>query len=146
MNTCGRKDEKLLISGIKGDDYNSLNKFISERHLENNCIYTGFVSDMERDTLIKYTSFFLFPSIFEGFGMPVVEALRLGTKVITTKCASLREVSQGCAVYVDRPYDEIEWVDAINKHKNENGVVFPFTDYYPETIARQYLEFFNTIV
>ncbi len=139
------KDIKLLISGIKGDHFNYLEKYIKSNNLGEYCVFTGFVSNSERNALMKYSEYFLFPSIFEGFGMPVIEALRLGTKVITTKCASLEEVSESKAIYVDNPFDENEWIQKINKNKDTIRQQYPFEKYNFENIAKQYIDLFKTI-
>lgn len=146
VNEYGKKDLKLLISGIKGNDYNVISQYIKNNKLENNCIYTGFVSDAERNTLMKNASFFLFPSVFEGFGMPIIEAMRLGTKVLTTSCTSLKEVSHGMAIYVNNPFDEKEWVDKICLHTAEKGSLVEFEQYNVDIVAQQYLDFFKTVL
>lgn len=146
VSETGKSDYKLVISGIKGDNYGELNQYIVSHGLADYCIFTGYVSDSERNSLMKNASYFLFPSIFEGFGMPVIEALRMGTKVITTRFASLEEVSKGKAFYVDNPFDENEWLEIIKAHNNEDGYVYPFDEYNIDVIARQYLDFFKSII
>lgn len=137
---------KLLISGIKGDNYGELNQYVDSHGLADYCIFTGYVTDEERDSLMKNASYFLFPSIFEGFGMPVIEAMRMGTKVVTTRCASLEEVSKGKAYYVNNPFNENEWLDMIEAHKDDEGHVYPFEEYNIEIIAHQYMDFFKSLV
>lgn len=138
-------NKKLLISGIKGDYADALKDFVEGHKLEDTCIFTGFVTNEERNTLMKHAQFFLFPSIFEGFGMPVVEALMLGTKVITTKRASIEEVSQGKAIYVDNPFDEKEWMQKIKENEKLQIDPIPFREYSCDTIARQYLNLFKSL-
>lgn len=146
VRETSKNDYKLLISGIKGDNYGELSNYIDSHGLASSCLFTGYVTDSERNSLMKNASYFLFPSIFEGFGMPVIEAMRMGTKVITTKCASLEEVSKGKALYVDNPFDECEWLEMIKTHNNEIGCVYSFEEYNIDIIARQYLDFFKSLV
>jgi glycosyltransferase involved in cell wall biosynthesis len=101
---------KLLVSGIGGKDKENLVTLIRDNNLQDNIILTGFVELSERNTLYKYCRAFLFPSIFEGFGMPPIEAMAFGSKVITTKETSIYEVTQGKAFYVDKPYELEEWI------------------------------------
>lgn len=131
--------DKLLISGVNGSSANSLKKQVWEMGLQDHVILTGFISNEERNTLYRSCHTFLFPSVFEGFGMPPIEAMFLGTRVITTRCASLPEVTQEKAVYVDDPYDVDEWISKIL-----NGTIQGTIDarvYDPERISRKYLKF-----
>ena len=101
------------------------------------CVFV-YISNEERNTLYQNCHTFLFPSVFEGFGMPTVEAMYFGARVVTTQCACIPEVTQGKAVYVQDPYDAEEWIRKIEmKTKQEEP---DFGRYAPEHIARLYLE------
>lgn len=130
--------DKLLVSGVNGNAAKELKNMIAEKKLEEHIILTGFVSDAERNTLYKNCHTFLFPSIFEGFGMPPVEAMLFGSRVVTTRCASIPEVTQGKAVYVDDPFDEDEWIEKIEKDYQQEKI--DFDRYSPENISKQYLK------
>ena len=105
--------KKLIITGVNGNAAAELRKQIEELNLQDNIIFSGFISNAERNTLYEHAHSFLFPSVFEGFGMPPLEAMYLGTPVVTTKCASIPEVTQNKATYVDGPYDVDEWIQKI---------------------------------
>ena len=107
-------DTKLVVSGVGGNK-DSFNLCVKEAGVEDLVIDTGFVSDEERDVLYENCSLFLFPSTFEGYGMPPVEAMMSGAKVVSTKCASLGEVTQGKAIYVEDPLNEQEWLEKIRE-------------------------------
>lgn len=130
---------KLLITGINGSARKDIEKLIESKELQENVILTGHIDDLQRNALYKYCSVFLFPSVFEGFGMPPVEAMLFGTAVITTKRTSIPEVTQGKAIYVDDPYNEREWIEKIMKAENHSNEL-DFTVYQPKQIANQYLE------
>jgi glycosyltransferase involved in cell wall biosynthesis len=74
---------------------------------------TGFVSDADLGRLYSGAEMFVLPSLYEGFGMPAVEALGLGVPTIVSNSYALPEVTLGHADYVDNPLDVDEWVDAI---------------------------------
>lgn len=76
---------------------------------------TGHVSPLELGALYRGAALFVFPSLFEGFGLPPVEALGFGLPVITTQCTSLPEVTLGVADYVDDPFDAEELAALILK-------------------------------
>ena len=102
---------KFVVSGITGNAENEIQQYIKQNELETAILFTGFISDEMRNSLMRYSKAFLFPSIFEGFGMPPIEAFRLGTKVVTTKCGSILEITEGKALYVDNPFNVEEWVE-----------------------------------
>ena len=68
-----------------------------------NIIFIGYVTDGCAKWLMKHCRAFLFPSTFEGFGIPPLEAFSVGTKVICSNAASLPEVCEEAAIYID-PY------------------------------------------
>lgn len=131
--------DKLLISGVNGSSADSLKKQISELELQDKVILTGFISNKERNSLYRSCHTFLFPSVFEGFGMPPIEAMFFGARVITTRCASLPEVTQGKAIYVDDPYDVNEWIDKFVNGQMQGEL--NFEAYSPEQISKKYLTF-----
>lgn len=137
--------KKLLISGVSGSAQESLKAFIYDNNLEDVCIFTGYVSNEERNTLLANANTFLFASIFEGFGMPPIEAMILGTKCITTRCTSIPEVTQENAIYVSNHFDVEEWINVMLSSKNKPFHIIKFKEYSKETIAQKYLQsFYNT--
>lgn len=137
--------DKLVISGVGGPNKDNLIKTIKEMGIEENIILTNFVSNSERNSLIKNSNVFLFPSIFEGFGMPPIEAMNLGVNVITTKCTSIPEVTKGKCNYVENALDEKEWVEEIRKVQNKETEKIVFDEYNTEKIARKYLDLFYIV-
>ncbi len=135
---------RLVISGVGGDRQTFREK-IRQLGIEDNIIDTGFISEEERDCLYENCGLFLFPSIFEGFGMPAVEAMRRGKTVITTDKTSLREVTEGQAIYVDDPLDPKEWAEKILKYQGAAAERRTMEEYSPETVARQYIKLFGRV-
>lgn len=101
---------RLLLSGVNGKGREALEREIQERDLTDAVTLTGFVENEERNALYQNCRAFLFPSVFEGFGMPPVEAMLFGAVVVATDKASIPEVTQGRANYVKDPYDVEEWI------------------------------------
>lgn len=110
---------RLLISGVNGESRGKLEQQIRERGLEHEVTLTGFVDNAERNALYKYSKAFLFPSVFEGFGMPPIEAMLFGTIVITTNRSCIPEVTQNKANYVNDPYDIREWIHVMLNPKDK---------------------------
>lgn len=136
---AGSLPKKLVVSGVSGNASEELGRQIKAKNLQDSVILTGFISNEERNSLYQNCHTFLFPSVFEGFGMPPVEAMFFKTRVITTRCASIPEVTQGKAVYVDDPYDVEEWIEKLLG--NEEQGTMDFDVYAPERIAQKYLTF-----
>lgn len=133
---------KLIISGVNGKSIKELNEMIDKFSLNENIILTGFISNKERNTLYKNCNTFLFPSIFEGFGMPPIEAMLLGAKVICTKRTSIYEVTEGKAEYVNDPFDVSEWINKIIKVQDLKKIKNEFIAYNKIKIAKEYLKIF----
>ncbi|SEQ86812.1 Glycosyltransferase involved in cell wall bisynthesis [Lachnospiraceae bacterium NE2001] len=134
--------QKLLISGIGGDLKGDLEKKLERYGIENNVIITGFVSNEERNTLYQNCRAFLFPSVFEGFGMPPIEAMMLGVPVITTRKSCLEEVTRGEAEYVNDPYSIDEWIKIMKKTKDNYATEKDFPEYQRTKIAKDYYNSF----
>ncbi len=77
-----------------------------------NVIYTGYITDEKLVSLYKHAAVFVYPSFYEGFGIPPLEAMRYGCPVVVSDCASLPEVCGGNALYCN-PNDENDMVDKI---------------------------------
>ena len=137
------KDFKLVVSGVGGRDKARIESYMKEHNLYDRCIFTGFIDNGTRNTLIKNCSYFLFPSIFEGFGMPIIEAMELGAKVITTKETSIPEVSKNKCLYVNDPFDTQEWLTMISDHLDDKKEVIHFPEYDQKVVTQQYLDLFE---
>ena len=83
---------KLVLAGKKGWLYDSIFQLVKEFHLENQVIFTGYVDESDAAPLLCGARMFVFPSLYEGFGIPPLEAMACGTPVIVSDCASLPEV------------------------------------------------------
>lgn len=93
---------KLLIAGAtSGTYYRSLVKLVESLSLTNAVQFTGYVTNEELSYLYAKARAFVFPSLLEGFGMPVLEAMHAGTPVVTSNLGALAEVAGNAAVLVD---------------------------------------------
>lgn len=138
--------KKLVISGVSGPNKESLVNMIKDKSLTDHVILTKFVSNEERNCLIENCYAFLFPSLFEGFGMPPVEAMMLGARVVSTKETSLYEVTKNRCNYVENPTDVNEWISQLSKINSEELKKLSFPEYSKKNIAREYLNEFYKLV
>ena len=128
------KDETcLLLVGKAFEKYNVLEDKEKNLGIEKNVIHTGIVSQEELVDLYNLADLFIFPSLYEGFGLPVLEALNCGTTVICSNTSSITEVGGDFAEYFD-PYK----IEEITKKIDEN--LDKEVDYKK---VREYTEQFN---
>ena len=143
MGQIKRRDldlpHKLLISGVNGESREKLEQQIRDRGLEQEVVLTGFVENAERNALYQYSRAFLFPSVFEGFGMPPVEAMLFGTIVIATDKTCIPEVTQGKANYIKNPYDVEEWIRVMSNPVDRIDEM-DFEVYDQMRLTREYYE------
>ncbi len=90
--------EPLVLAGRKGWKIEELLKGIDER-TKNNIIFTDFIEDNDLPAIYANAELFIFPSMYEGFGMPPLEALACGAKVLSSDSSSLPEVLGDAAFY-----------------------------------------------
>lgn len=128
----------LVLSGVGGDTA-SFDRAVRENGIAELVINTGFVSNEERDCLYENCRLFLFPSVFEGFGMPPIEAMRRGKRVVMTRKSCLEEVTQGRAVYVEDPYNAEEWSEKIDDALLLPGQAEAFEEYSLEKVVEKYV-------
>ncbi len=95
------RQEKLVIVGKPHSDYESIFETAKKSSYKNDIQFVSFVEDADLPALYNQASLFVFPSLNEGFGLPVVEAMASGTPVITSNTTSLPEIAGDAAELVD---------------------------------------------
>lgn len=103
----GFGEYRLVIAGknkgfLKGDDLSALIE--QDKVLKDKVVLLGFVEDRELPGLYAQAELAIFPSLYEGFGMPPLEAMACGCPVVVSHAASFPEICQDAVRYVD-PYD-----------------------------------------
>jgi glycosyltransferase involved in cell wall biosynthesis len=96
-----RTDYKLVVAGGVGWKAKNILQMPCELGIENDVFYTGYFSEEDKPILYKSAKAFMFPSYYEGFGMPVLEALASGIPTITANNSSLMEAGGDAALYVE---------------------------------------------
>jgi glycosyltransferase involved in cell wall biosynthesis len=96
--------QKLILTGVKRHNSTSALKTIKKLNLQNDVIFTGYVPDEDLPGLYNAADLFVYPSFYEGFGLPPLEAMQCGTPVITSNTSSLPEVVGDAGIMIN-PYD-----------------------------------------
>jgi len=95
---------RLVIAGGKAWGYQKIFEQVIDLHLENDVLFVGHVPDEDLNVLYNLADLFVFPTLYEGFGLPVLEAMACGCPVIASRCASLPEVVGDAGILFD-PFD-----------------------------------------
>jgi glycosyltransferase involved in cell wall biosynthesis len=109
-----RRPAMLALAGGPGWLYDETQELIAKLKLEKKVRFLGRVSELELITLYSLADVFAFPSFFEGFGVPPLEAMACGAPVITSNTSSLPEVVGDAALQID-PHNTGELANAINR-------------------------------
>ncbi len=112
-----KKDTCLLLVGKAFEKYNVLEDKEKDLKIDNNVIHTGIVSQEELVDLYNIADLFIFPSLYEGFGLPVLESLKCGTPVICSNNSSIPEVGGDLVDYFD-PYNDSDIAKSIDENLN----------------------------
>jgi glycosyltransferase involved in cell wall biosynthesis len=108
------KDVQLLIIGDEISKYAMLRRAVHRHKLHKHVRFFGFVSNETLAALYRLAAVFVFPSLYEGFGLPPLEAMASGTPVITSNVSSLPEVVGDAALMID-PYEPSAIADAMRR-------------------------------
>lgn len=98
-----RKEYQLVIAGGKGWYYDEVFDLIEKYEMNDEVIFTGYANESDLSCIYSGASLFVFPSFYEGFGIPVLEAFKCGVPVISSSASSLPEVGGDAVLYFD-PY------------------------------------------
>lgn len=107
-------DFDLVVCGLGGRADDTNRRLIHELNLDGVVRILGYVTRPELVALYRRATVFVFPSAYEGFGYPVVEAMQYGTPVVSSNAFALKEVVADGGILVD-PYDEAGYVRAITR-------------------------------
>ncbi|HSV43477.1 MAG TPA: glycosyltransferase family 1 protein, partial [Candidatus Bathyarchaeia archaeon] len=96
--------EQFVIAGMKGWMFDGIFETVQQLALTDRVIFTDYISYEEKQCLYRLAKIFVFPSFYEGFGLPILEAMDYGVPVITSNVSSMPEVAGDAALLVD-PHD-----------------------------------------
>lgn len=140
----------LILIGKVNSYGETLKKYVKENNLEDRVIFTGYIEERKLYSLLKNSSLYVNPSIFEGFGMTAVEAMILEVPTLVACATAMPEVTKNLCFYYKNVYDEKELADkileilSVNLDKKELKRIsnIMFDEYNYKKIAEQYYNLF----
>ena len=118
-NEWSNEDVKLVMVGGEGLAESRIQSLIAELQIAHKVVRSGRVNAADRDGLIALAEALVFPSKYEGFGAPVLEAMALGTPVISSDCASLPEVIGDGGLVL--PLNPAAWAGALESVRSQRA-------------------------
>lgn len=120
-----KKDKKipyqLVLAGKNGFGFEAIKKYVDCSEFKKEINLLGFVDESKKNNLLGTADVFVFPTLYEGFGFPILEAMRHGVPVVTSNIGSAKEIAGNAALLVDpRSIDQI--ADSVYKIINDNGL------------------------
>lgn len=95
-------DIKLVIAGGKSHNFDQkIDETVRKYNLENDVIFPGFIDEEDKAAMMKMAQLFCFPSFYEGFGIPVLEAMTIGTPVVASYILPHREIAGNAVSFFD---------------------------------------------
>ena len=116
------KDSKLVIVGKKGWLYEKIFQKVQDMDLDKKIVFTDYLSNEQLAWLYKNAFCFVMPSLYEGFGIPVLEAMSFGCPVIASFASSLPEVAGDASLYFD-PKNSDDLVEKLKLIKEDKQLV-----------------------
>ncbi len=119
-------NHKLVLAGTPGHNYDEIKRLIMEYNIEKDIIETGWVAEQDLPYLFNASFAFVFPSFYEGFGIPLLEAMSCDTPILTSRTASIPEVAANAALYfnpVDISDIKNKMVQMVKNNNQRNKII-----------------------
>lgn len=145
------KDIQLVVVGNKKSYFNRVMEYIAANKLQNRILFLENVENSDLPVIYRNAAIFIFPSVFEGFGLPIIEALTSKTPVITTRGGCFPEAGGPDSIYIN-PTDENELAEKINYLLTSETIRKQIADkgfeyaqrFHPKNITRQLMAIYKS--
>jgi glycosyltransferase involved in cell wall biosynthesis len=136
----------LVLAGAQRGEYRKLRKDVEKRGLEGQVLFPGFIRDDDLAAAYSAATLFVFPSLYEGFGLPPLEAMACGTPCVVSNSSSLPEVTGSAALLfnptsldsleecVVRVLTDHELYEALRQDGLRQSALFPWSKAAQETL------------
>ena len=119
-----QKDIQLVLIGRPGYGFSKIEKYLNQKSLKEKVILTGYITEAEKIALYDLAAAFIFPSLYEGFGIPLVEAMVRKVPIVASSIGTTKEVAAEAALYYGSdPYNYNALSKQILKVLENNALV-----------------------
>jgi glycosyltransferase involved in cell wall biosynthesis len=144
------KDIPLVVIGKKKSYFEKVKDFLEKNNLTPRVIFLQDVDNNDLPVIYKQAEVFIFPSLFEGFGIPIIEALTSKTPVITSKGGCFPEAGGPDTIYIN-PLNENELAEQINALLNSSALLTQMAEkgfeyakrFHPKTVTKQVMDLYK---
>jgi glycosyltransferase involved in cell wall biosynthesis len=145
------KDIPLVVAGRKTPYFKTIMRYLQENNLKDRVLFLNSVSGNDLPAMYRLAKIFILPSVLEGFGIPIIEALTSKTPVITTNGGCFPEAGGSDTIYVN-PNDENELAEQINFLLNSENTRQQIADkgyeyaqkFHPAKITKQLMDLYSS--
>jgi glycosyltransferase involved in cell wall biosynthesis len=106
---------QLVLAGRPGFGFSEIEAAIRQQPWPERYILAGYVTDDELAVLYSQAALFVYPSLYEGFGIPLIEAMGIGLPIVASRIPASEEVAGDAALYYDNPLDATALADRIDE-------------------------------
>jgi len=147
-----RNDVRLVLAGRKTPYFEILTTYIKENRLENQVLFYHSVPNEDLPAFYQMAEIFIYPSTFEGFGIPILEALVSGTPVITSQGSCFSEAGGKSSIYI-KPEETLNFAKKIEFVLNNPEIQFTMKKegleysqkFEPGKLSRELMAMYNSI-
>jgi glycosyltransferase involved in cell wall biosynthesis len=146
----GIEHDLVLVGPARPGESKHVNALIHQLDCTRRVHFVGWVDDAELGRLYGTARAVVIPSIHEGFGLPVLEAMHNGTPVVASDIPAFREVGGGHVLLVDRPLDPLAWRDALARLATDGPDVTAATEWAArftwDDVGGRFVKLFDDLV
>lgn len=121
LNNSGAKNLSLVIVGKKGWAYGESVKAAVESGIQENVVFCDYIDESDLALMYNLAELLIYPSLYEGFGLPILEAMSCSTPVVCSNVSSLPELAGGAAILID-PLDNTSIENGFGKVLSDSAL------------------------
>ena len=152
MYACEHRDLKLVLTGNPLEQADYYQQLLKALRIDDLTVITGYVSNEELYSILKHSKGLIYPSLFEGFGIPVVEAMHLQKLIACSNLTSLPEIGCEAICYFDpkKPDEIVRGITYLAENEMTKEVIAQYEDklkeYESDKMVDAYLQLFEKVI